>query len=88
MTRTELFEIASTLGEKLMTETNGSKIDAAIAAGADESKIDDADYQTFKSDVLTAKHQYFVLGQQKLQSEINAAQAAQKAAAQKPTPAA
>ena len=85
MTRTELFDIASTVGEKLTTETDGAKLDLAIATASEENKIDPADYGTFKSDALSAKHQYFVLGQQRLQSEVNADIAAKKAAAQKPS---
>ena len=84
MTRTELYDLASTVGEKPTTETDGAKLDLAVASAAEQNNIDPADYQTFKADALGAKHNYFVLGQQKLQSEINADNAAKKLTALKP----
>lgn len=79
MTRTELFDLAQSVGEKLAAEQDGAKIDLAIAGAANEHQVDGADYSTFKSDVSDAKHRYFVLGQQKLPSEIFAANEAKKA---------
>ena len=84
MTRTELYDLANVVGEKLTTETSGAKLDLAVASASEEHNIDQADYQTFKSDVLDAKHRYFVLAQQRLQSEIDTAATAKKLTALKP----
>lgn len=84
MKRTELYDIAQGVGESLATEQDGAKLDAAISGAAETHKIDGADYAAFKQDVLEAKHRYFVLGQQRLPSEINAEMAAKKLAQTQP----
>ena len=78
MNRTKLYDIAQSVGEPLAAEQDGARLDAAISSAAEENKVDGADYNVFKQDVLEAKHRYFVLGQQRLQSEINAENAAKK----------
>lgn len=79
MTKTELYEIAQALGKKLVTETDELKLHNAIGQAAVEYKVASVDLGQFQLFVSTAKHTYFVMGNQKLPSELADAQAKKSA---------
>lgn len=79
MTKTELYDLAQTTGRNLAAETDELKLEAAIIAAAQSGNVTGPDYGQFKSFVQQAKHTYFVLGTQKLPSEVIAAQQAKTA---------
>jgi hypothetical protein len=79
MTRIELFELGVATGKKLLDTKDPIDLSLVVGNAAKEGSIDGADFSTFTQHVMQTISTYRAMQNQKLPSEVKAAQAKAKA---------
>jgi hypothetical protein len=78
MNKIQLYELGVATGKSLVGESDAVQLSLAIATAAETNKVAGVDFGFFTQTVNQTRQLYIGLAQQKLQSEIAAAQAQAK----------